>query len=551
MGKIFQGYCIDAGESVTDFLDDIFHHYGDTCSTYMNLDGLKRMMEDLQNVGHRHDDDHDHHHSHQHDGTHDASHHHECEHIGGYTPHFHNHNHDHSAHMHDTPYDHKHYHGDHDHDRSLNYDRDQNDHDIAKKNKNHYDTENKPTQPNEATSSKILSQHEDSTIPSTDGNSSATLQAPKVSPTIYAEAVDLKSIENSEDVISVTIDPRILPNGTLAGTPNSEEEQMKSTRRTQRSAYRSLTSKELRNTEDFHNPASSLRSDFSHQEEKSGVNSPNEASLDEVKKVYLLQNDGNNRNIDLPLSGTPHHFASLATKCLSAEDLILKFGHQENTSLTKHDFLELCPALIQQIVSGVCSESILPPSALPSRSEVYGYGSLSVAIISLTSLAGVFLLPVMTKHAYNYIISGFYGLAFSTLAGDALLHLMPQFLGLHSHGGGDDHGHSHSGAILEPYAQLQLGVFFTVYFLFLFEAALCAFSKSDHHAKHQDNKGHGHSHVHLPDEIPTLISVKSKSETQLPVSREQSSSSLDTEVVEVEVMKKPPNLMVSKPLCLG
>lgn len=57
---------------------------------------------------------------------------------------------------------------------------------------------------------------------------------------------------------------------------------------------------------------------------------------------------------------------------------------------------------------------------------VYGYGSLSVFIITLTSLAGVLLLPIMTKMAYNYIIAGFYGLAFSTLAADALLHLMPQ-----------------------------------------------------------------------------------------------------------------------------
>ncbi|GFQ70858.1 zinc transporter ZIP10 [Trichonephila clavata] len=67
----------------------------------------------------------------------------------------------------------------------------------------------------------------------------------------------------------------------------------------------------------------------------------------------------------------------------------------------------------------------------------------------------------------------------------------------------------------------------------------------------QENKGHGHSHAHLPDELPTLISVKTKSETQLPVSRDQSNSSLDTEIVEVEAMKKPPNLMVNKPLFLG
>ncbi|GIY44050.1 zinc transporter ZIP12 [Caerostris extrusa] len=75
---------------------------------------------------------------------------------------------------------------------------------------------------------------------------------------------------------------------------------------------------------------------------------------------------------------------------------------------------------------------------------------------------------------------GFYGLAFSTLAADAMLHLMPQFLGLHSHGPGEDHGHSHEGGYFEPYAQLMLGVFFTIYGLFLFESIMCAFNKTDH-----------------------------------------------------------------------
>lgn len=61
----------------------------------------------------------------------------------------------------------------------------------------------------------------------------------------------------------------------------------------------------------FNGPSASLRSDLSHQEEKEKIEEP--PSSDDVKKVYLLQND-QNRNTDLELSGTPHQFASLAAK---------------------------------------------------------------------------------------------------------------------------------------------------------------------------------------------------------------------------------------------
>lgn len=57
---------------------------------------------------------------------------------------------------------------------------------------------------------------------------------------------------------------------------------------------------------------------------------------------------------------------------------------------------------------------------------VYGYGTLSVFIISLCSLMGVLLLPCLARHAYYYITMGFIGLSFGTMTGDAFLHLIPQ-----------------------------------------------------------------------------------------------------------------------------
>ncbi|XP_055945458.1 zinc transporter ZIP6-like [Argiope bruennichi] len=547
MGRIIEGKCIDIGESTTDFLDDIFHHYGDNCSPYMSLDGLKRMIHDLQS-GKGNDHDHSHHHSHHHDNANEDVH--ECDHVHGHFAHsHHDHNHDHEhdhphadnyrSHPHHGPihnhHDHDHSGHDHGHDHSHDHGDADDFHDYFRNKHASSLPKDKTTAPNRDSNQSDGAASfvtESSTPVPSEKTTEGEINTSKT--TVYFEASDM---EASNDTSTI-------PQDKTSETPLSSDDSDFAMNRSRRSTMEE---------KDFIAPAASLRSDLSHPEKKHRIemHQSSPSPRDDVKKVYLLQNEEHNRYVDLEPSGIPHQFASLASKCLSPEDLMQKFGHRENSTITKSDFLELCPALIQQIVSGVCTDSALPPPPLPSRMETYGYGSLSVFIISLTSLAGVLLLPIMTKRAYNYIISGFYGLAFSTLAADALLHLMPQFLGLHTHGPGEDHGHSHEGGYFEPYAQLQLGVFFTIYGLFLFESIMCAIQKTDHHSHGQESKGHGHSHVHLPDELPTLISVKTKSETQLPVSRDQSSSSLDTEIVEVEAIKKPPNLMVNKPIFLG
>ncbi|GFQ94762.1 zinc transporter ZIP4, partial [Trichonephila clavata] len=457
MGHIFEGNCIDVGESTTDFLDDIFHHYGDNCSPYMSLTGLKRMIHDLQ-TGQGDDHDHNHHHSHHHDNAHEDVH--ECDHIHGHFAH--NHAHDHSKHDHDHPHYEHHVHNDsddHDHSTHDHYHtmpgHDHSNHDHYHTKPNHT-IETKPASLKLAEELSVSSKDSKQTVPVTakDFNSvssisestTATMEAEfnlrniaiddasNDKTTIYVEASEMETPTES----SVILDEKQMNDSSEVPEPSVEPN---------RRVTRTLHSMEEK---EFIAPAASLRKR-------------------RTQSVYGSRTKRNSSSV-----------ASLATKCLNAEELIQKFGHQANSSLTKTDFIELCPALIQQIVSGVCTNPPLPPPPSPPRMEIYGYGSLSVFIISLTSLAGVLLLPIMTKHAYNYIISGFYGLAFSTLAADALLHLMPQFLGLHSHGPGEDHGHSHEGGFFEPYAQLQLGVFFTVYGLFLFESIMCAFSKSDH-----------------------------------------------------------------------
>lgn len=55
----------------------------------------------------------------------------------------------------------------------------------------------------------------------------------------------------------------------------------------------------------------------------------------------------------------------------------------------------------------------------------WGYGILTVAIISLCSLVGIAIIPFMNKMIYHKAVVFLISLAVGTLVGDALLHLFP------------------------------------------------------------------------------------------------------------------------------
>lgn len=59
------------------------------------------------------------------------------------------------------------------------------------------------------------------------------------------------------------------------------------------------------------------------------------------------------------------------------------------------------------------------------RLYVWIYSSASVLGVSLVGLLGVAVIPCMDRHIYQHIIQFLVALAVGTLAGDALLHLLP------------------------------------------------------------------------------------------------------------------------------
>lgn len=58
-------------------------------------------------------------------------------------------------------------------------------------------------------------------------------------------------------------------------------------------------------------------------------------------------------------------------------------------------------------------------------SLVWGYGLLSITVISLASLFAIAVIPFMGRSCYKKLMSFLVALAVGTLAGDALLHLIP------------------------------------------------------------------------------------------------------------------------------
>lgn len=62
---------------------------------------------------------------------------------------------------------------------------------------------------------------------------------------------------------------------------------------------------------------------------------------------------------------------------------------------------------------------------LNSMLSVWIYATVSILIASLCGLLAVAVIPCMDKDYYQYLLQFFVALGVGTLAGDALLHLLP------------------------------------------------------------------------------------------------------------------------------
>ncbi|XP_072303979.1 zinc transporter ZIP4 [Eucyclogobius newberryi] len=181
--------------------------------------------------------------------------------------------------------------------------------------------------------------------------------------------------------------------------------------------------------------------------------------------------------------------------CFSAEELMQIYDLVNSSS---SDLARISPALVQQLLSGACSETPTPvnPDKL-SQTERYLYATLANAVITIVSMFGiVVLLCTSCTTGFQLSIQFCISLAVGSLTGDALLHLLPMFLGLHVHTAesSSDHEHSHAGEGPPDYVLKMLVVIGGVYYFYLMETL---FSLISHR-----NKRHQHNHHHGDESEP-------------------------------------------------
>lgn len=122
---------------------------------------------------------------------------------------------------------------------------------------------------------------------------------------------------------------------------------------------------------------------------------------------------------------------NFSRQCLSAPLLAKDYGLDEiitaKQGIGPYQFGMLCPALIYLTDEKTCIEleDDEEEQLKPTSVQVWGFGFLSVTVISLLSFLGVALVPLISASYFQTLLSVLVAGAVGALSGDALLHLIP------------------------------------------------------------------------------------------------------------------------------
>lgn len=174
--------------------------------------------------------------------------------------------------------------------------------------------------------------------------------------------------------------------------------------------------------------------------------------------------------------------------CLAAKDCAQYFDQDRLAMLGYQTFRTVCSELSPN-TSEVMFRDVSSPTTRPSSGEVWGYGLLMVTLISLTSVVGVGVLPLMSKSFYSNLLTSLIGLAVGSLAGSSVFHLIPSAFRL---------------AELEmyphhSYLNISLTIWAGLYVFFIIERFLKIFMDAKARKQGEIISGHGHSHNGAPN----------------------------------------------------
>ena len=114
-----------------------------------------------------------------------------------------------------------------------------------------------------------------------------------------------------------------------------------------------------------------------------------------------------------------------------------ELSYRDKIKIDSEHMLAMCPIILYHIVNPtgngclddgnftVADLFVNDPIEVAPKDKVWLYSTLSVILISLCGLLGVAVIPIMDKHYYHHVLQFLVALAVGTLAGDALLHLLP------------------------------------------------------------------------------------------------------------------------------
>ncbi|XP_013924740.1 PREDICTED: zinc transporter ZIP4-like [Thamnophis sirtalis] len=184
------------------------------------------------------------------------------------------------------------------------------------------------------------------------------------------------------------------------------------------------------------------------------------------------------------------------TVCLSPADIFKIYEIDDAVGISRPDFTRLSPALVQQKLSKACTAPRkVPEEGRLTTAEKYIYGSLATLVVCLCALFGIVVLLCTTCiGAYQYVIQTFVSLAVGSLTGDAMLHLIPKFLGLHSHAHTEGDAHLHHGPGANDKLWKLLAVLGGLYLFFLLEKFFTLLGHSHEEEPLEPSQGHQCDH---------------------------------------------------------